>query len=418
VDTRTGVPAVQGVNEIYFNLFLPSGAMPPGGWPIAIYGHGVTLSKDGFLSLNHVAASMAAQGIATIGINAVGHGRGPLGTLTVNESNGVSVTFPAGGRGINQDGNGEIGASEGLQTARPRAIISTGDGLRQTVADLMQLVRVIKVGMDVDGDGLRDLKPSRIYYVGFSMGGFYGTLFLAVEPNVRAGVLTVAGGPAANLLFSPGNRIINGRLLATRTPSLINSPGITYIEGVAVAPPQFNENIPLRNGMPLAVRLADGTISLIQSPMINTVAGAIEIQDFFEKLEWVMQSGTPVAYAPHLRKAPLAGVPAKSVIVQFAKGDQSVPNPATTALLRAGDLTDRATCYRHDLAFAENPALRKDPHSFMPLFTMFGAVSLGAQQQIAVFFASKGKMVIHPEPARFFHVPMADPLPEALNYIP
>ncbi|HLG13404.1 MAG TPA: hypothetical protein VJH03_02620 [Blastocatellia bacterium] len=87
-------------------------------------------------------------------------------------------------------------------------------------------------------------------------------------------------------------------------------------------------------------------------------------------------------------------------------------------MLHAGDLTDRGVCYRHDLAFAENPALPKNPHSFMPLFTMFGAVSLGAQEQIAVFFASKGKMIIHPEPARFFEVPMVDPLPEALNYIP
>ena len=66
-----------------------------------------------------------------------------------------------------------------------------------------------------------------------------------------------------------------------------------------------------------------------------------------------------MAYAPHLRKDPLAGVPAKSVIVQFAKGDQIVPNPATTALFRAGDLADRATFYRHDLAFAENPHCRR-----------------------------------------------------------
>ena len=41
------------------------------------------------------------------------------------------------------------------------------------------------------------------------------------------------------------------------------------------------------------------------------------------------QAGNPVAYAPHLRKDPLAGVLAKSVIVQFAYGDQTGPPTRT-----------------------------------------------------------------------------------------
>ena len=40
VGTRSGVPGVQGANEIFFNLFLPSGPMPSAGWPVVIYGHG------------------------------------------------------------------------------------------------------------------------------------------------------------------------------------------------------------------------------------------------------------------------------------------------------------------------------------------------------------------------------------------
>jgi hypothetical protein len=67
-----------------------------------------------------------------------------------------------------------IDANEGLATAPPRTILLTTDGIRQTAADLMQLVRVIEVGVDVDGDGVPDLDPSRIYYFGHSLGGFYG----------------------------------------------------------------------------------------------------------------------------------------------------------------------------------------------------------------------------------------------------
>jgi hypothetical protein len=177
--------------------------------------------------------------------------------------------------------------------------------------------------------------------------------------------------------------------------------------------------MPLRDGVPLTVRLTDGTERVIHSPVIHTVPGAMPIQEVLEHFEWVSGSGDPLAYAPHIRKAPLAGVPAKSVIYQFAKGDQIVPNPTTTALLRAGDLADRATFYRHDLAFAENPLLPMNPHGFLATLDIpaFRAITRGGQEQIATFFATNGAAVIHPEPARFFETPIAGALPEGLNFI-
>jgi hypothetical protein len=411
VGTRTGSPMVQGTNEIYFNLALPSGPKPAGGWPVTIFGHRNAAAKDSS-SLPDVAATMAAHGIATITINAVGHGFGPLSTLTVmrTPTDGGSVTFPSGGRGIDQDNDNTIDANEGLITSPPRSILMTTDGIRQTVADLMQLVRVIEVGMDVEGNGSRDLDPSRIYYFGQSLGGIYGTDFLAVEPSVRAGVPNVPGGPIAEILrLSPPSRNMIGSELASRMPLLLNSLGITQIGGVSVSEPSFNENLPLRNGIPLHVRLEGGMSRDIQSPVINDVAGAMAIQEVIDNTEWVSQSGNPVAYAPHLRKDPLPGVPPKPVIFQFASGDKAAPNPTTTAILRAGDLADRATYYRNDLAFAENQAVGKSPHNFMiNVFTdpFVTAIALGAQTQIATFFASDGTEIIHPEPARFFETPI------------
>ena len=371
-------------------------------------------------------APKGGVGATTIAINVVGHGSGPLGTLTVRQMVGDPVTLAGGGRGIDQNGDGVIGDNEGHLAAPPRTISDRSDGTRQTVVDLMQLIRVIEVGIDVDSDGVGDLDPSRVSFFGNSLGGIYGTILLAVESNIRVGVAGAAGGATVEWmrLGAGGNRSnVAGRsFLASRTPSLINSPGITKLGGVSLAPPYFNENLPLRNGESMTIELEGGTTGVVQSPVINTAPGAMAIQEVFEHFEWVSQSSNPGAFARHLRRSPLAGVPQKSVLFLFAKGDLTVQNPTTTALLRAGDLADRTTYFLNDLALAEDPTMVKDPHAFA--FRIFGPgalarqIALGAQQQVALFLASNGELIIHPEPARFFEVPVLLPLPEGLSYIP
>jgi pimeloyl-ACP methyl ester carboxylesterase len=419
VATRHGNPVIRSSNEVYFNLYLPAGKKPAGGWPVAIYGHGGGDNKN-FTSF-FVAGRLAAHGIATIAINVVGHGFGPLGTLSVSRTGGQVITFPAGGRGVDQNADGTIASREGVRATAPQMIVDDRDGFRQTVVDLMQLVHVIEAGVDVDGDRSADLDPAHLYYFGHSVGGMYGTVFLAIEPDVHSGVLIATGGPRTTRRFNGiADRSLYGSWLASRVPPLINAPGVTQIDGVSQPPPFFNENLPLRDGVPLPVTLEDGRSDQIQSPVSNSVPGAIEIQDFFENTEWVIESANPVAYARHLRKYPLPGVPAKNVIVQFARGDESVPNPANSALLREGGLEDRATLYRNDLAFVENPSLPKNPHGFIfsPFYPMLPAVPRGALEQVAVFFASDGAEMIQPEPVRFFEVPVVLPLPEDLEFIP
>ncbi len=261
----------------------------------------------------------------------------------------------------------------------------------------MQLVRQIEVGIDVDGDGAADLNDSRIFYAGQSFGGIYGTILLGVESNIQAGVPNVAGGSIAEVARLGGFRPLIGIALATRLPSLIN---VSDPSGIA-----FNENIPLRD----------------QPPVVNDVAGAAEIQKYLDNSEWAQQAGNPVAYAPYIRKHPLRGNAPKPVIFQFAKGDQTVPNPTASAVIRAGDLTGQTTYFRNDLAFAVNPAIPKNPHTFLTnIASPAGApYAVGAQSQIAVFFASDGVLVVDPDGiGPFFEVPIAGPLPETLNFIP
>jgi Bacterial virulence factor lipase N-terminal len=425
VGTRTGTPLVQGTDDITFVLYLPSSPKPAGGYPVAISGHGGVENKT---ASQLTAAKLAEEGIATIAIDGPGYGFGPLSTYSVLFTDSSPMTFLSGGRGFDQNFDGLIAVGEGFRAAAPRDAldISGRDGHRQWAADHMQLVREIEVGMDVDGDAAPDLDPSRIYYLGHSGGGRQGAIFLAVEPSVRAGVLSVPNGSMVERLSAQRG----GFAPALQSRILINSPGITSVNGIAVPAPYFDENLPLRNGTPFTVRL-DGTSREVKSPVINTVPGATKIQQVLDYIEWASESASSVAFAPHLRRDPLNGVPAKSVIIQFAYGDRLVPNPSTTALLRAGNLADRATFLRTDLRFPVNPfpGLNLYPHVFMDVAITspnsdVKEIAVRAQRQIATFFASDGTEVIDPDDVRpvlsvpIFEVPVVLPLPEALNYYP
>ena len=399
--TLSGSPRAQGSSELIFQLFVPAGPKPAGGWPVAIFGHGFTDSMYG--APWTVGSVFASQGIATLAINVVGHGGGALGTLDVLRTGNTPVSVPAGGRGFDQDGNGAIDSTEGVNAAPPRTIIGSRDGLRQTVIDLMQLVRQVEVGIDIDGDGTPDLNAQRIYYAGQSFGGIYGTKLLGIEPNIKAGVPNVPGGSIAEVARLGAFRVLTAVALATRQPQLLNLPPTPNVPVPFNL--NFNENMPLRD-LPLVV---------------NNVPGATAIAQVLDRFEWVQQSGNPVSYAPLIRKSPLPGNAPKPVIVQFAKGDVTVPNPTTSALLRAGALQDRATFFRNDLAFAANPGVPKNPHTFLTNIAIPASqpYAIAAQQQIAAFFASNGALTIDPDgPGPFFETPIVLPLPEALSFIP
>jgi|SwirhisoilCB3_FD_contig_51_989634_length_2281_multi_2_in_0_out_0_1 hypothetical protein len=392
VPTRTGTPAVQSHQDLFFNVFLPAGPRPTNGWPVAIFGHGFGDSKNN--SPFAVAALLATRGIATIAINAVGHGFGADGTLVVTKTDSTAVKLPAGGRGVDQDGNGTIGSTDGLFAIGAQTDIATRDGLQETVADLMQVVRAVQGGVDVDGDGVFDLDANHIYYFGQSLGGIYGTIFLGIEPDVRAGVPNVPGGTLTDISrLSPAFRDLLGSFLLLRLPSLENLTPVVDSKGTLHFP--FDDQSPLRN----------------EPPITNHVPGAIAIQTFEDYGRWIAQAGDPVAWAPFIRKTPLNGHP-KEVIIQFARGDQTVPNPTATALIRSGDLADRTTFYRNDLA---GPLAFGNPHTF--LTSLPSPIAIEAQTQIGVFFASDGQIVIDPDgPGPLFETPIVGALPEDLGF--
>jgi hypothetical protein len=408
VGARAGVPPVQEVDTLYVNIFLPAGAAPSGGWPVVIFGLGGGAYKEESPWLT--AAAFASHGIATACINVVGQAYGPLSFLKVSLKDGSVVQFPSGGRGKDLNGDGMISDNEGVSAVSPEhAGVGARDAIRQQIIDFMQLVRVIEMGVDVDGDGASDLDPSQISYFGYSFGaGAFGHIFMALEPSVKVGVLASPGGLNSRpdlLRMRPSARSQVGSVLSARVPSLLNSPGLTEWAGIPVNPPYFNENTPLRN----------------QPIVTDHVDGAMDVQKYFDRVAWISNSGDGASYAPYIRKEPLTGMSPKVILINFGKGDLNAPNPRTTQLIRAGDNADVTTFYRNDLAFAEDNMVFKDPHTYFfrwMLPGLSGPIGRGGLEQIAIFLASRGQIIAHPEPARFFETPISQPLPEDFSYSP
>ncbi len=362
--TAVTVALPQESTKISFHTLLPKTAKPASGYPVAIFGHGLNDSRFGAPTL--VANGLAKEGFATIAINAVGHGSGPQSTIDLFGFQGLT-TLTAGGRSVDLNGDNSIDSREGCLIITPVAV-GLRDCIRQTVIDLAQLVRAIRAGIDLDDDGSPDLDGNRIYYSGQSLGGLYGTVLTALEPDVRAAALNVGGGSVTDVgRWSPEFRFLVKDYLEARTPPLLNAGA------------DFDEDYVLRDQ---PVKVAD-------------VPGAVEIQNVLELIEWFQQSGDPTAYAPHLKRSPLAGVPPKPVLWQFARGDRTVPNPQNSALIRGADMRGSSQLYRHDLARQEAPNLSENPHGYLVDITSAAGllIAKAAQDQIAGFFATGGAAI-------------------------
>ena len=360
--TAEPLPVPTTMEEIHGHVWLPSTPAPSGGYPVLLTGHGI---GDSRLGMPTVIAISNQAGYAVVAINAVGHGYGPESAIRFIAADGAVTEVPAPGRGVDLDGGGAIDAFEGCIALAPGAPIIVRDCVRQTAIDYMQLVHAIREGLDVDGDGRRDLDPGVIHYLGQSLGSMYGTLLTAVEPEVSAAVLNVPLGSA------------------TESGRLSSSPTLQFIAIVALGlrqPVLLNRGLGFVDQMPLRYQ----PVSLLTEP------GARPIQDFWDRTEWLENLGAPHSYARHLRAATLPGVGVKRVLFQMAWGDGVAVNPSTTRLIRAAGMQAQTSLYRYDLVRSLVTGVAADPHSFLipqgPLATQ--ATGAAAIAQVFAFLLS------------------------------
>jgi len=373
-------PRVTGQARLPFVLILPAGPVPAGGWPVAVFGHGFTRSDaDLFLAADF----NASRGLATIATDVVGHGYGPRSSWTAVSAAG-RTTIAAYARGVDQNHDGTITSTEGSSApAQPAADASIGsrDGLRQTVADVMTLVRAVGRGLALPGHTGTVLRRTAVSYYGQSFGGIYGVMLGGTDPMVPVLAPNVSGGPISEIArLSPAFRPLVTQDLGQRQPSLLNGG----YDG-------FTESMPLRG----------------DAPVTAPARGALAIQQAIADETWIDRSGSPETFAPLLRARPPAGSAAKRVLLSNAFGDQTVPNPTTYTELLAGGLFDRESLYRND----KTPNAGMNPHGFL-LDPRFVRGNTQEQNQIATFLASAGTRTINPDPAgpaSVFEVPINNP---------
>ena len=105
--------------------------------------------------------------------------------------------------------DGEVDAS-GSHNINLASLLTSRDNLRQAEADLFVVAASIP-SMDLDANQVPDFDGSRIAYVGQSLGSIVGTVFMALEPTVNTGVLSVprVSRETSPLAYLPPSKLIS-----------------------------------------------------------------------------------------------------------------------------------------------------------------------------------------------------------------
>lgn len=200
------LPAATDTLSIPLLVATPSNPAFTKPWKTVIFQHGITSDRTAMLA---AADTLAAVGFAVVAIDLPLHG---VASTSPFYQSGNERTFDVDF--VTQDASGNITAqvpdtiadSSGRHFINLTNLLVTRDNNRQAVADLFALTAAIP-GIDVDGGGA-DLDGANIYFVGHSLGAMVGTVFTALEPNVKDAVFAFGGGSLPKILdgsaaFSP-----------------------------------------------------------------------------------------------------------------------------------------------------------------------------------------------------------------------
>ena len=194
------VPKATRTETVPLLLTLPNAnsgkTKPAAGWPLVIFQHGITRNRtDAFA----IAGTLAAQGFAVVSIDLPLHGLTDTGNpfYVGNTPFGAIAHERTFNLDLSNNGTGAPGPDGAIDTSGSyfinlTSLLTSRDNLRQGEADLLQLAHA--------ASNLPNVDASKISFVGQSLGSIAGTVFLANDPTVKVGLLSVPGGGIARLL--------------------------------------------------------------------------------------------------------------------------------------------------------------------------------------------------------------------------
>jgi hypothetical protein len=152
---------------------------PPGPLPTMLFGHGLGGDRH---QASELADFAAPRNIAVIAIDSVKHGDHPDQPPATDKITAITSFF------------GFDIAAGSLDTRSLR------DNFRESTYDKLQAVEMLRPGLDVDGDGNKDVDLSHFMFLGVSLGGIMSSEFLAFSPETQLAVTIVPGARVTDII--------------------------------------------------------------------------------------------------------------------------------------------------------------------------------------------------------------------------
>lgn len=212
--------------------FEPAGPAPDDGFPVVIFGHGLGRSKADMLG---IVPQLNALGFAVVGIDWPLHGDESLGGRAV-----LLETCSAENPSFSQNGSDPDCYAPFLDLDEITDVPAVRDRPRQGVFDIQGLINTLTFCADNVCEGpfgsafVPDPDPSRIGYIGQSLGGIIGALVTPNVPEIKASVLNVAAvDSVTTLVYSDvfGPTVVAGlQGLGAVPPTADPSDPSTFVE--------------------------------------------------------------------------------------------------------------------------------------------------------------------------------------------
>jgi hypothetical protein len=341
-----------GAQKVPLVVFEPTGTAPTNGWPVAIFGHGITRFRNDALLL---ANAVNAAGYALVAFDEPFHGDrsscAGAGAAVGSPSDDVVCAVTAGSTGDTASCD-ETPASPTygrcLAGTRATACDPTGNGdLTCALAGLGDCADDGKCeGATFAADSSGRPLISGWNFIDLTALNTY--FFLSTRDHFRQDVVDVgqleqvigqdegtAGSLNARLVAAGGDKLdgsnVNyvGQSLGGILGTLVTSASPTI--GHAVL------NVP--GGDLTQVILASPGLEDLRTPLLAALGaqgyapGSPEFDQFFNFGTWVMDPADPVNAANHLLDVANPTPSNRAVLVQYIENDQTVPNFATDALV-------------------------------------------------------------------------------------